>query len=256
MAVDRDTLIRRLETICTSACAGDAEAIATVNQIKTAAAAGDSRAKMAMGALRQLYFHKEKDTASWDVAEAIYRETARDNPKAKLAVKLLAVHAKAGDSSASATLGRLKAIHASTKPDALFPAGPGQAKIGGYGMPQINLAGVRMAGPELIGAHTIPVRNRDGMVIGRRPVIVGGQLTPAQVADLRSLMEAAARARVLIQAAKTAMTRTTTTMGPSATQAAAVSTYRTRAVQQTVVNPTTSRYGTSYIANEGVDLRG
>jgi hypothetical protein len=244
MAVDRETLIRRLETICAGACAGDTEAIAKVSQIKAAAQAGDARAKLALGALRHLYFRKQADTASWNMAEAIYRETAKDSPQAKLAVKGIIAHARAGDPVAVATWGRLKAIHASTKPGALFPPGPGQAKMGGYGLPVLHRAGFRAGGTSLVGAYAMPVRNAAGLVVGRRPILVGGQMTEAQKADLRTLMEAAARARVFVMT-----TRGTTTLGPSAVQQASVSTFRTRAVRQGIATSdiSRSRYGSAYV---------
>jgi len=374
MAVDRETLIKRLDTICNGACAGDAEAVAKVKQIRDAAEAGDDRAKQALAGLRHLYWKKQEDTASWDVAEAIYRQTAKGNPRAKGLTVALIARAKSGDAAAKATWGRLKAIHGSTKPNALFPSGPGEAREEGYGMPEENLPGVAVggygyhgggyghggglgapsrnvaarlvggqSGPNLVGAESwggslraherrspqsgpniiggynvhssglgspsrnaaarlvgrntmhgeisgiggyavrpsglgsnsrrasnrlvggpslvggeivggIPVRAANGLVVGRRPVIIGGALTQAQIQDLADLMERASRARVLIAAVVARITSTTTTMGPSTIQqaSAAPTTFLSRAVSTSVLNPYQSKYGTSY--KEGVGL--
>jgi hypothetical protein len=178
MAVDRETLIKRLETICNGACAGDTEAVAKVKQIRDAAEAGDERAKQALAGLRHLYWSKQEDTASWDVAEAIYRQTAKGNPRAKGLTVALIARAKSGDAAAKATWGRLKAIHGSTKPNALFPSGPGEAREEGYGMPEENLPGIAVGG---YGYHGGGYGHGGGLGTPSRNVaarLVGGQSGP------------------------------------------------------------------------------
>lgn len=181
LPVDRATLIARLETLCTAACSGDTEAVTKIKQIKTAAAAGDPRAQIALDGLRHLYWRKQEDTVAWDAAAAVYRQSAKGDPKAKIVVKGIIASAQAGDPTARATWARLKTIHGSMRSGALFPAGPGAAKIGGHGMPAKNRAGVVVGGPTLVGAKR-PIGSGPALVGGGHPLNGTMHLIPGKTA--------------------------------------------------------------------------
>jgi len=97
------------------------------------------------------------------------------SPEALQAIAEIAAHARAGDPNARASVAALQHLHsrhqarsrqaASPLDPRVFPRGPGEPRVGGYGLPRVHRAGV---------------------------VVGGYALTPDQVQALIALMDAAA----------------------------------------------------------------
>jgi len=105
---------------------------------------------------------------------AMHGRALEGDPAAHEAIAQIASNARAGDGHARAAIEALKHVHgrhlsraqhAPVMDPRVFPRGPGEPRVGGYGMPRVHRAGV---------------------------VVGGYALTPDQVQALIALMDAAA----------------------------------------------------------------
>ncbi len=152
--MNREQTVRNLRNLCDRVDAGDPAAMQLSATIKARAARGDGKAKTLWAGLQFIYWTKKADDKLWGQAQNLYDRLLQGDPQSLRTVKGLCAAAKKRDNLAIQLCGRLKAIHGQSKPNALFPAGPGAPRFGGYGMPRFHNPGVMVAGNVVVGALT------------------------------------------------------------------------------------------------------
>ena len=129
------------------------EAMSELDAIKRSASAGDPGASRLWDGVRHAFWSRESTQADMERAQDLYDRAVAGDAEAIGIVDELHRRAELGDSFAVAERGRLRTVAGYARPDALFPAGPGAPRFGGYGLPALHRAGI------VAGA---PRRARDG----------------------------------------------------------------------------------------------
>lgn len=136
--------LQKLTTVLGRAQRGDREAVNAVRRCRARAAAGDERAKVAFNTLRVLHWMGREGKEKYARLEAFYGRCLHGDPQSRAQLRDIVTRAKGGDEGAIRTFRVLKSVHHKYKASAW--SGPGEPKIGGYGMPNIHRAGIDIPG--------------------------------------------------------------------------------------------------------------
>lgn len=178
--------LQKLEALLNRAQRGDREAINLIRRARARAATGEERARVAFNTLRVLHWMGREGKEKYARLEAFYGRCLHKDPGSCAQLRGIVQRAKGGDEGALRTFRVLKSIHHKYKASAW--SGPGEPKIGGYGMPNIHRAGIDIPG---LGNFPIPYYPTPGINPhgGPPPSIL--PLTPQAVTNLLAVIQAA-----------------------------------------------------------------
>lgn len=135
---------QKLGLLLSRALKGDQAATLALRRIRAKAQGGNQEAKVYHNTLAVLHWRRREGKKKYDMAEAFYGKLLNRDPAARDRMARIAHGVRAGDEECVRVFRVLKSIHHKYKASAW--TGPGQPKIGGYGMPNIHRAGIDIPG--------------------------------------------------------------------------------------------------------------
>lgn len=178
--------VQKLTALLGRAQRGDREAVNLVKRARARAATGDRRAQVVFNTLRVLHWMSREGKEKYARLEAFYGRCLHKDPSACAQLKGIVQRAKGGDEAALRTFRVLKSVHHKYKASAW--SGPGEPKIGGYGMPNIHRAGIDIPG---LGNIPVPYYPTPGINPQGGPPSSFLPLTPQAVAGLLQTIQQA-----------------------------------------------------------------
>jgi hypothetical protein len=135
---------QKLGLLLSRALKGDKNSTLALRRIRAKAQAGNQEAKVYHNTLAVLHWKRREGEKKYALAEAFYGKLMHKDPAARSRLARIVQGMRAGDPECLKVFRVLKSVHHKYKASAW--TGPGQPKIGGYGMPNIHRAGIDIPG--------------------------------------------------------------------------------------------------------------